>query len=143
MPYPKDKKGLTIKQKKFVKEYVANDGNGKQAYKAAYGVTNDNTAAAEASTTLSKPNVKEAIDAALEKADITIDAAVQPIKDGLVATRTFGTGDGDAYEAIDHSIRLKASGMALKLLGAEQRQPEGNTYNFTQVNNDMRGKYAD
>ncbi len=44
MPVPKDK-DLTIKQKKFVKAYVANDGNGRVAYKQAYGVTNDNTAA--------------------------------------------------------------------------------------------------
>ena len=115
MPKVPDGK-LTIKQKKFVKAYVANDGNGKQAYKEAYGVTNDNTAAAEASTTLNKPNVKQAIDKALERQGITIDVAIAPIAEAL------------NHKQLDY--RLKGSDRALKLMGADKNENSGNTFIF-------------
>lgn len=114
---------LTVKQTKFVKAYVANDGNGQEAAKAAYNVANNNSARQIASETLTKPNVKEAIDSALAKHNITIDAAIKPIKDGLEATRQIGFGD-DALETVDHTTRLKASGMALKLMGADKGEAQ-------------------
>lgn len=122
-------KKLTIKQTKFVKAYVANNGNGRDAAKAVYDVKTDNVAASIASENLNKPNVKEAIEKALERHKITIDAAVQPIADGLQAVKAFGDSD-NPVELIDHATRLKASGMALKLLGAEQKDDKGNTFNF-------------
>lgn len=123
-------KKLTIKQKKFVKAYIANDGNGRDAAKAAYDVKTDGVAASIASENLNKPNIREAIEQALAKHEITIDAAVKPIADGLHATRTIVAGDHEqGLEVADHSIRLKASGMALKLMGAE-KQEGGNTFNF-------------
>lgn len=120
---------LTIKQKKFVKAYVANDGNGTKAALQAYNTVDEKTASVIASENLEKPSVKEAIDAALEKHGITIEKATQPIADGLIATRKIGFGDNAEYE-VDHSTRLKASGMALKLLGAEKGEGGGNTYIF-------------
>lgn len=122
-------KKLTVKQKKFVKAYVEKDGNGQEAAKVAYNVANDNVARNIASENLTKPNVKDAIEQALVKHDITIDAAIKPIADGLHATRTIGYGD-DALETIDHTTRLKASGMALKLMGAEQGEAKNTTIIF-------------
>jgi Terminase small subunit len=121
---------LTIKQKKFVKAYVANSGNGTRAALAAYNTVDKNTAHQIASETLQKPTVKKAIEKALEKHHITLDAAVKPIADGLVATRaSFNTSEEGSKEVADHPTRLKASGMALKLLGAEQKdQPQGNVF---------------
>jgi len=116
-------KPLTVKQKKFVKEYVAKDGNGQEAAKAVYGVSNDNSARQLASENLTKPNIKFAIEQALEKHGITMDAAIKPIADGLLADKVSISGQGDqAFAEVtpDHSTRLKASGMALRLMGADK-----------------------
>lgn len=141
---PKPKK-LTIKQKKFVKAYVANDGNGQEAVKAVYDVANDNVARNIASENLTKPNVKEAIELALIKHEITMDAAVKPIADGLKATKYFEANeDGTATGQPDHSVRLKASSMALKLMGAEKTEDKGgNTFIFSQNANFNSGKYKE
>lgn len=131
---PKPKK-LTIKQKKFVKAYVANDGNGTKAALAAYDTVDDKAASVIASENLEKLSVKEAIESALVKHGITMDAAVKPIADGLTAFRTVPGGDGEgSWDVADHSIRLKASGMALKLMGAEKNDTPTGTSIF--VNGD-------
>jgi len=116
-------KPLTVKQKKFVKAYVEKDGNGQEAAKAVYDVRTDGIARSIASENLTKPNIKYAIEQALEKHGITMDRAVQPISDALDATRAIGFGD-DAMEVVDHSTRLKASGMALKLMGADKGEAQ-------------------
>lgn len=120
---------LTIKQTKFVKAYVATNGNGRQSALMSYDTTSQDVANAIAVENLQKPSIKEAIEQALIKHEITMDAAVKPIADGLLATRTVGFGE-DALETVDHSTRLKASGMALKLMGAEQKSdtPAGNIF---------------
>ena len=123
-------KPLTIKQKKFVKAYVATDGNGQEAAKMAYDVKSDAVARTVASENITKPNVKDAIEKALEKHHITMDAAVAPIADGLKATR-LNFIDESAVETPDHATRLKASGMALKLMGADKSEAQqGNTIIF-------------
>lgn len=137
-------KPLTVKQTKFVKAYVANDGNGREAAKAAYDVANDNSASQLASETLNKPNVKSAIEAALKKHGITIEKATKPIADGLTASQEYTDKEGNSISKPDHNIRLKASGMALKLMGAEQKQEtQGNTINFINNANFKSGKYVD
>jgi len=116
-------KPLTVKQKKFVKAYVEKDGNGQEAVKAVYDVNSDAVASTIASENMRKPNVKFAIEQALEKHGITMDAAVAPIADGLKADKVSVTGLGDqAFAEVtpDHSVRLKASAMALKLMGADK-----------------------
>ena len=126
-------KKLTIKQSKFVNEYVKNDGNGKKAAQIAYDVANDATAAVIASENLTKPNIKAAIEASLVKHGITLDAAVKPIAEALNAERVVIVGNGDQAMAElvpDHNVRLKASGMAIKLMGADKEDGGGNTFNF-------------
>lgn len=129
MPLSKDKKGLTIKQKKFVKAYVENDGNGTKAALQVYNTTSEDVARSMSAENLAKPSIRDAVDAALIKHGITIEIATQPIADGLHATKTIPTSDG-FVEGIDHGTRLKASGMALKLLGADQKEPQGATFNL-------------
>lgn len=139
---PKPKK-LTIKQKKFVKAYVANDGNGQEAAKAVYDVKTDEAAAVISSQNLIKVNVKEAIEAALEKHGITMDAAVAPIADGLQAKKFIPDGQGGAIDIPDHTSRLKASGMALKLMGAEQKQGEvPQSVHFHQHQHSQKDEYG-
>lgn len=114
-------KPLTVKQKKFVKAYVEKDGNGQEAAKAVYDVRTDGIARSIASENLTKPNIKYAIEQALEKHGITMDAAIAPIADGLKAVKYYeANDDGSATGQADHSTRLKASGMALKLMGADK-----------------------
>lgn len=131
MPIPKDKKGLTVKQKKFVKAYVKNDGNGTKAILETYNTTSEDVARSMAAENLAKPTIRDEIDKALERHKITMDAAVKPIADGLKAYRSVVDADGNIHTNADHSIRLKASGMALKLMGAEQKEQPGSiNFNF-------------
>lgn len=128
-------KKLTVKQTKFVKAYVANDGNGTKAALETYDTTEPTVANAIAVENLLKPSIKEAIENALIKHEITMDSAVKPIADGLKAIKYYEDNeDGTATVQPDHSTRLKASSMALKLMGAEQKaEASGNTFNF--INN--------
>jgi phage terminase small subunit len=137
-------KKLTVKQTKFVKAYVASDGNGQEAAKAVYDVKTDGVARSIASENLTKPNIKDAIEKALIKHNITIDAALAPIADGLTATKEQYTEHG-VVETKDHSTRLKASGMALKLMGAEKTdEGKGNIINFINGNASFNsGNYKD
>ncbi len=132
-------KKLTVKQKKFVKEYVKRDGNGTKAALAVYNTTSEDVARSISSENLAKPSIREEIDKALIRHEITMDAAIKPIADGLRATKEFGE---NRIEIVDHSTRLKASGMALKLLGAEKQEQSSGTNIF--VNGDANfdsGKY--
>ena len=75
-------KKLTVKQAKFVKEYVK-EGNGAKAVKEAYGVTDNNTAAVMANENLSKPNIQQALLRAAERMGITEEKIMQPVVDAL------------------------------------------------------------
>lgn len=121
---------LTVKQTKFVKAYVKHDGNGTRAALESYNVKNSATAHAVANETLRSPTVKSAIEKALAKHKITLDAAIKPIADGLVAK--------DKEGSVDHPTRLKASSMSLRLLGADKPEPTG-TYIFGDV---VKSKYV-
>lgn len=94
-------KPLTIKQKKFVKAYVAMDGNGQEAAKKVYDVKTDTTARSIASENLTKPNIKFAIEQSLEKHNITLDSAIAPIADALKADKVSISGQGDQAFASD------------------------------------------
>lgn len=128
---PVKKKRLTQKQTKFVKAVA----KGKPAYKAAaeaYDTKNLSVANAIAVENLQKPSIREALDAALEKAGITLEAAIAPIQDAL----EFEDPDGDQRTTLD--MRLKGSDRALKLMGATQQEKEtggSNTFNFIGQNN--------
>lgn len=121
---------LTIKQKKFVKAYVANDGNGTRAALAAFDTTDYATANVMAQELLQKPSIRDSIEAALVRHEITMDAAIKPIAEGLKAEREIFGDDGSRAVA-DHTTRLRASSMALRLLGADQQEPTGgNVFNL-------------
>lgn len=137
-----NKRSLTVKQTKFVKEYVKNDGNGTQAALNTYEVSSVASARALASENLSKLNVKDAIEQALVKHQITMDAAIKPIADGLRADKFVAGEDEDDILMPDHNVRLKASGMALKLLGADKSEDKGgNTFNFIKTANFNAGDF--
>ena len=59
------KEKLTIKERKFVKNYIKNDGNGVKSALESYDTTDYKTASNIASTNLDKPRIQKAIQEAL------------------------------------------------------------------------------
>lgn len=119
-------------------KFVQGMAEGKTQQRAAFEAFNAQkleTASVMADEILKKPRVQEALEKALDHHGITIEEAVKPIADGLKATRTMVNSENQevAREVPDHSIRLKASGMALRLLGAENgdsNKSAGINFNF-------------
>ena len=100
----------TVKQEKFVKEYVANGGNGTQAALKAYDTDDYNTANQIAIENLQKPIVQHELKRLLKGSNITMKRVLGAVSDGLDATK----GKGEE----DHPTRLRAADMSLKLHGA-------------------------
>lgn len=130
---------LTVKQAKFVKG-VAEGKTGTQAYLDAYNSNNSNTAKVEASKTLSKPNVQEALQIALSKQGITLDKIVKPIADGLIANKIQFNGDQIEYLA-DHNVRLKASSMAQQIIAPKGEGGTTVNVNFNSHAGEQRKEY--
>ncbi len=90
------------------------------------------------------PQVKDAIEQALLKHDITIDSAVAPIAKALKAKRTYYI-DGERFVSDDDDLemQLKGSDRALKLMGAGTKEEvSGNTFNFINNANFDSKKYV-
>lgn len=98
---------MTLKQKKFVKEYLKT-GNGTQAALQVYDTQDPHTAQAIASENLSKPVIKDQIDEALAKNGITPQLITDQIK-GLAIKEV---------DKISGDVKLKANIELLKLMGA-------------------------
>lgn len=62
---------LTIKQAKFVKEYIKSNGNGQNSVMEVYDTKDFNTARSIASENLTKPNVRQCIIDSLKKRGFT------------------------------------------------------------------------
>ena len=68
---PRKKRKLTIKQRKFIKAYIKNGGNGTQAALEAFNTTKPNVAGSMAVETLQNPNVQDGLAVALETLGIS------------------------------------------------------------------------
>ncbi len=122
---PKPK--LSVKEINFIKGIVAGKSR-QQAAHAATDTSSIESAAANAKRMLNKPSVQEALEAALEKHGINLDTVIKPV--------------GDALKDDELETRLKGHDRAVKLMGLATTHIEtGNTYNFTQVNAEMKDKY--
>lgn len=149
------RKPLSPREIKAVGAVVKAELNGKSHNVAAKEVFPNQTpgaAAVSMSRTLKKANVQDALAAALEAHGITLNSAIKPIGDGLKATRTVIVRDKGATntdesnnsafadEVPDHAIRLKASGMALGLMGVGKQSGDV-TINFVSQSADQRQVY--
>lgn len=79
-----------------------------------------NAASVSMSRELKKANVQEALQEALAKHNLTADRIMGVVDDAMDASKTVILGSGeDAFADVvaDHSIRLKAAGMAAQFLG--------------------------
>lgn len=138
------KRELTVREQKLIKAKVEGKSL-KDAYLVAgYAPSTDNAMAVNANKVLKKPNVQEALQAAFEEHGISVSKVIKPIADGLQAEKVHIVGNGDqamAEVVPDHSIRLKASSMALGLMVPKS---EGTTVNinFNKVVEDDRTAFG-
>src|SRR4030065_2567931 len=98
---------LTVKQRQFVKKYVANGGNGTRAAMAVYGTDDEHTAHQIAYENLRKPAVKRQIELALERAGLTDDSVSELLREATVAGLGEKATNSDSLRGIDMLLRLK------------------------------------
>ena len=112
------KRKLTGKQRAFITEYIKNGKNGVQAALKVYNANSYNVAAAVSSENLNKPNIKEAIEKALEKADATPEKAVENVWN--VANQT----------EVNPGHALNANKLILQLHGWKEGERPNTTLNI-------------
>lgn len=109
-------KQMTEKEKKFVKAYAKNGGNGTKAALKAYKSKNDKQASSVASTKLKSPKIQDALAKELKAQKITLKKAISPI--------------ADALNDQDIEVRLKGSDRALKLLLPKEKTENNLSFNL-------------
>lgn len=135
-------KKLTHKQRKFVKEFVATEGNGTQAALAAYDTNDAHVAAAIASENLTKPAILNALENALP------DELLAKIhREGLFSTKPIYDKEGSLIgEDADFNARHKYLETAYKLKGSfapEKRLNVNVEVEASPVINDLTKKLND
>jgi len=106
MMQSRDRK-ITTKQKKFVKEYLQNGGNGTRAVLAVYDTKDPNVAKVIASENLTKPNIRESVIASLEAvglSDIYISELLRKATESGIGQRA---SNADSLRGIDMLLKLK------------------------------------
>lgn len=114
---------LKPKELKFIKAKLQGKNN-TQAAMIATGTTNKQYAAVAANRMIKNDNIQAQLAKELDKMGITLKKAIKPIKDGLQATKQgMDKETGEYFDSglPEHATRLKASAMALELLGAKDR----------------------
>ena len=120
---------LTMKQAKFVKG-IAEGKTQTDAALEAYDTDSYDVAKVIASENITKPNVKEALDLAMEKLNLTPERVLKPIDDAL--------NDDDV------KTRLMGTDRALKVMSFGNKQAGGDTINnFGNMLLEQRSKYSD
>ena len=99
---------LTLKQTKFVKEYINNGGNGTEAALQTYNTEDYNTAHVIASENLQKPTIQEEIHQALQANGLT----------SKQITHNLGHYANNLSEKVSADASIKANIELLKLMGA-------------------------
>lgn len=129
---------LTPKEAKFIEWKLKGQNNTEAAISAGYSVK---SARITGSSLMQKPHIREAIGITTEQLGITFYKAVKPITDALEANKISTDKDsGEHFDSgiPDHGVRLKASAMALDLLGMRRslKIPESQNTN-PQMNSDL------
>lgn len=95
---------LTIKQKRFVNEYIKT-GNATESAARAYNVKKRITAKAVGGENLTKPNIQGAIEAKFKKEDLTVEWVLQGLKYHAEQTEARSTSI-KAYELIGKYLSM-------------------------------------
>lgn len=143
---PGKKPKLTVKEAKLIQAKAKGMTNA-EAYKAAgYSMPKTKEAAVvNASKVLGRPQVQEALQAALVKHGITLDTAIAPIGKALTATKVEIHGkDNEAFAEVveDIDLQLKGSDRALKLMGISNSEGSTVNVNFINVAKDLKDEYG-
>lgn len=139
---------LSPTQAKVVKAKVeAELADLSQAAAAQKVFPNQTPAAASVSMSreLKKANVQEALQIALANHDLTPDRIVGIVSDAMDAEKTvvIGSGENAFADAVpDHSVRLKAAGMAAQFMGIGKSADSGASIHFHQHVSEQREKYG-
>lgn len=109
--------GLTIRQRKLVKEVVSGKTLAAAAKDAGYSGT-EGSLRVEAHKTLKKPNVAAAMERALDAAGLTIPKTAQIVAEAAEADSVSLSKSGDIVNlGPDHRVRLDAAKTAAKWRG--------------------------
>lgn len=116
------KRGLTARERKFIRGRVQGLSQRAAALRAGYSLS---VARSKASDILRRPLVQSALTDALRRHGITLSKLVKPIADALKAnlTTTF-MGVATETKIPDHKTRLDACEMGLALHGGLPKQVE-------------------
>ena len=98
---------LTLKQRQFANEYIANRGNATKAVLKAYDTDNYNTARVMGSENLTKPNICAYIEELLADSDgLTLDDALESLSQCLHAPMKPTISAGEKLAAITLLLKL-------------------------------------
>ena len=98
--------GLTVKQKKFIDEYVKS-GNGTQAAMKVYNVNGKVSAAAVASDNLQKLNVRKSIEEIMADVGYSTDKSVSTLAYIQQAGKDKKLSAGDSIRATELLLKLE------------------------------------
>jgi hypothetical protein len=131
---------LKPREIKFIK--AKSEGmNNSQAGMLATGLTNPESARVEAHRMLRNATVQELLAAEMEKQGLTLACVIRPVAEAMDANREVYDGDGNLVsEKPDHSIRLKAAGMAHKLMGLTNETGTTNIH-FNNFSGEQQNNY--
>lgn len=102
---------LTPKQSAFIREYIANGGNGTKAAQVAYDTNSYNSAQSIASQNLDKPVITEALIKTMRRAGVTDEMIVKPVIEALTAVNADGTPNLD--------LQLKGHDRVMKMISKD------------------------
>lgn len=102
---------LTPKQSAFIREYIANGGNGTKAAQVAYDTNSYNSAQSIASQNLDKPVIAEALIKTMRRAGVTDEMIVKPVIEALTAVNADGTPNLD--------LQLKGHDRVMKMISKD------------------------
>ena len=128
------------KEAKLVKAIV----EGKNQTEAGLIVDSNRTpesARVWANTTLQKATVQEALHAEFQRQGITLERIVRPINEALDANKIVTSPTEPDKEVADHSIRLKASGMAAQFMGIGKQGDIAPSVHFHQHIEEKKQQY--
>lgn len=128
---------LSIKEQRFIEAKAQGLSNTKAALHAVPGLK-PKSAGNTGMRMSKKVEVSNALDKALKKHDITMDKLIKPIGDALTANK-LELMDGIYHDSgiPDHTTRLKASSMGIKLLQDEAPQDIKKPTNILSITSDM------
>jgi len=138
---------LTPTQAKVVKAKVEAelaDISQREIAKKVFPNQTPGAASVSMSRELNKANVQEALQVALAKYNLTPDRIMGVVDDAMGATKTVIIGSGDdamADEVTDHSIRLKAAGMAAQFMGIGKNDIIAPSVHFHNHQTEQKEKY--